>query len=207
MNRLYLFDAISEISEQDLERSFPCLSAERLEKVLDYYFPLDRKLAATGYLLLRFGLKELYGIDEPVIFTYQEMGKPFLRDYPHICFNLSHCAAAVACIFSDTPVGVDVEKIISVPDHLAGFVLTEAELADWQASAEPDFLFFNFWTAKESFLKKSGRGIEGPLNQLSAESIPQKIMFQSPKGYCGCAAGICGGLETVLIESFTKLLP
>ena len=38
-------------------------------------------------------------------------GKPFLKDYPHIHFNISHCSGMVACGFSSGPLGLDLEKV------------------------------------------------------------------------------------------------
>ena len=71
---------------------------------------------ALGRRLLSLGLKELFGLDvtpewlDANIRT-QKSGKPFISGVPHIHYNISHCAGMVACVFADSPVGVDVEKI------------------------------------------------------------------------------------------------
>lgn len=72
----------------------------------------------AGTKLLAVGLRERYGLElktsvEAGLSSGQH-GKPYLRDYPGIHFNISHCEGLVACAFSDTETGVDVERILSL---------------------------------------------------------------------------------------------
>ena len=186
---LYIFDEIDSLDDAFMEQSIPYLSMERREKAFSYRFPLERNLSAAVYLLLRLALKEQYGINEPVVFTYAKNGKPSLRDYPDIRFNLSHCRAAAACIVAGSEVGVDVEGIAPVPDNAAMRALTAKEYAEFKASLHPHELFCEYWTVKESWLKKTGCGIGADLSVLAAEDTGEKTFYKSGKNYCCCAAG------------------
>ena len=131
---------------------------------------------ALGRRLLSLGLKELFGLDvtpewlDANIRT-QKSGKPFISGLPHIHYNISHCAGMVACVFADSPVGVDVEKPRSVKEALIRRVLTKEEqsflyhtASDEDARAE---WFTRFWTLKESYLKYTGAGLSGSLQSVS----------------------------------------
>ena len=181
---LYLFDGPGELDGSFIERAAPLLSAQRYEKVMSYRFSKDRILSAASFLLLRLALKENYGIDEPVIFDSNENGKPFLRCYPRIYFNLSHCRSAAACVVSDNEVGVDVQEITPLSDKLACRVLTDEEYTAYKASPRPDELFCELWTVKESWLKKTGRGVSADMSSVSAQSIDEKTLFRFKDYFC-----------------------
>ena len=84
-----------------------------------YEIPLEKEKRELehelGKKLLLIGLKDLYGItfesqDQPVI-VKGEHGKPYLKDFPHINYNISHTDGLVACGIGDRQLGIDVEKI------------------------------------------------------------------------------------------------
>ena len=85
----------------------------------------------AGTKLLAVGLRERYGLElktsvEAGLSSGQH-GKPYLRDYPGIHFNISHCEGLVACAFSDTETGVDVERIREVKEKVIPKVFDRAE--------------------------------------------------------------------------------
>jgi len=182
---LYIFDEVDKLEDLPMD----LLSDERREKALKYRSPVGRKLCVCVYLLMRFALKEEYGIEEAVDFGYNENGKPFLKDYPHIHFNLSHCKKAAACVVSDTEVGVDVQDIRPVTGKVAKRVLTEAEYGKLKAAQDPDEYFCGIWTVKESFLKRTGQGIRADLSKISADGITDKTVYRGD-GYFCCVTGL-----------------
>lgn len=194
---LYLFDEIEKLDEKYLPRNLARLSQERRDKVFSYCFQLDKKLSAAAYLLLRLALEENYGIDEPVVFSYGNHGKPYLRDYPRIHFNLSHCKNAVACVLSAGEIGVDVQEIIPVSDTVARSVLTQKEYAEFKISSKPFELFCEYWTIKESYVKRTGQGIQTDFTELAVDDVGEKMIFKNSKGYCCCVAGVWGRIERV----------
>lgn len=64
-----------------------------------------------AYLLLRYGLRKEYGINENVVLSEGSCGKPYLSNYPFVHFNLSHCDKGVACMISDSAVGIDITSV------------------------------------------------------------------------------------------------
>ncbi len=185
---LYIFDDMGALGGGFWLESLPRLSVQRREKALAYRFGQDKNLSAAAYLLLRYALKADYGIGEPVEFELCESGKPVILGYPGVHFNLSHCRAAVACAVASVPVGVDVQEIAPVERALAKRVLTEAEYRAFLASSDPDRTFCEYWTKKESWLKKNGLGIGASLAGLAAKDI-EAAFFKSDKDYCCCAVG------------------
>lgn len=202
---LYVFDEIDALDDDYPRRCMPYLSEQRREKVLTYRYPLDRKLSAAAFMLLRLALRENHGIDEPVVFSYGTNEKPFLRDYPHIQFNVSHCARAVACVISKCEIGVDVQEIGPVSDDLAKRVLTEREYKSFTTAGNPFRQFCEYWTIKESWLKKTGMGIGTDLTALSAEDIREKTLFVEGNRYCCCVAGAAVPLRRVTIRELLSM--
>jgi len=181
---LYIFDEVDNLEDLPMD----LLSDERREKALGHRFPLGRKLSVCVYLLLCLALKEEYGIEEAVEFRYNENSKPFLKDYPHIHFNLSHCKKAAACAVSDVEIGVDVQDVRPVTDKVAKRVLTEDEYGNFKEAPNPDDFFCEIWSVKECFLKRSGQGIREDLRKISADSIIDKTQYRGD-GYFCCVTG------------------
>ncbi len=98
-------------------------------------------------------------------------GKPYLKAYPFIHFNISHCDGLVACAAATAPVGIDIEKIHPFKDSILRKVLTPPEKTFLEAFRNtPDKymeIFFRFWTLKESRIKHSGLGLSMPLTDFS----------------------------------------
>ena len=126
-----------------------------------------------GLLLLRRALREQYGIDcgdgrKPDLMEGAH-GKPYLREYPQIQFNISHCMGLAVLAVGDCSVGIDVEYVRPYREPLLKRVLSETELRQMKAAGEAgrEELFFRFWTLKESYVKAVGCGITVPLQDIS----------------------------------------
>ena len=156
---IYINDNIDAF---DVEAALPLLSDERREQTLRFRFERGRKTCAAAYLLLCEGLQKEYGIAEKPLFSYGPHGKPALRDYPDIHFNLSHCRDAVVCAISNRPVGIDVESVSHYKESVARY--TQILHAD-----RPDVMFTRLWTMKEAVLKLSGEGLRDNLKEVLAD--------------------------------------
>ena len=140
-----------------------------------------------GRQMLSIGLNELYGLSFTEDALNAELssgqhGKPFLAGYPDIHFNISHCQDLIACVFSDSPVGIDAENIRSFPSNVLRKVLTVQEqqtLKSAPSSALQEELFFRFWTLKESRIKQSGTGMAAALTDFSFEPVTSSA-YSSP---------------------------
>ena len=146
----------------DFESALARVSSQRRAAALRYLRDGDRRLSLAVYLLLQEALEKEYGITGAPDFAFGEYGKPFLRDYPNIHFNLSHCPGAALCVVADSPVGCDVERVpVSLDMDLCRQVCCESELAGILASPSPAAAFTALWTRKEALLKYTGEGIAG----------------------------------------------
>jgi len=76
-----------------------------------------------------------------------------------VYWSLSHKPDYVAGIAAKHPTGIDVEKIRPVEKRLFERVINESERT--LLDADPAFVFFRFWTAKEVVLKLMGIGLAG----------------------------------------------
>ena len=107
---------------------------------------LDEKKSARR--LLGQAYEELFNEPLPLI-SATEQGKPFFPTRPDIFFSLSHSGNFVLCALSDTPVGIDIEKIRPLKPGIDERVRSQEE--------RTCFDFFSSWVLKESFIKWQGR--------------------------------------------------
>jgi 4'-phosphopantetheinyl transferase len=124
-----------------------------------------RRARAASYLLLREILSELAGGDPARWrFARTPLGRPHLPDRPDLRLSLSRTPGLVGVVVSDEhDVGLDVERVVEVPDvlALAADHLAEADVdavrrapADHRAA-----VFTEIWVATEAVLKAEGTGI------------------------------------------------
>ena len=136
--------------------------------------------------MLLHGLSLEFGIRKMPEWEYLKNGKPILKDYPDIHFNISHCSQAVACALMPYPVGIDVEKILEFDEDLARFVSNDNEFGQILDSPDPAIAFTILWTKKESFLKLTGLGLttgEKIRNILTDISCEFTTLINESSGY------------------------
>ena len=92
-------------------------------------------------------------------------GKPYFPLAPDLHFSLSHSGADWVCALSGQPLGLDLQQPRPVDAAaLARRFFHMDEAAYLQAHPED---FFRVWTAKESYVKYTGRGIAGQFASFS----------------------------------------
>lgn len=100
-------------------------------------------------------------------------GKPYSEADPEFHFSISHCEHACACIISQVPCGVDVEKKFAVRDPLLRKICHPEEIAMfhlWLQDEKERQLRF-LWSMKESFVKMDGRGLGYGLHSVNLASV------------------------------------
>lgn len=90
-------------------------------------------------------------------------GKPYLENGPE--FNLSHTRGVVAVAVSESPVGLDIERLRPYLPSLPKRVLSPGERSWFSGRGERPEDFFTLWTLKESYLKFLGTGLRGIPNE------------------------------------------
>ena len=163
---IYLFENPGQIGEEMLARMLLFLPPQRKEKAVAYRYAIDQKMSALAYLLLGFGLRKEYGIQDPPPFSYGEKGKPRLAAHPAIHFNLTHCKRAVACVISKRVAGIDAECVQPFEMALAEKICKQSELKAILASDRPDIAFTRLWTEKESVMKYTGEGLHDDVREV-----------------------------------------
>lgn len=164
---------IMNISNEELNDLCSTLDVEKRCK-LEKYIKLEDKIRSLiGDLLIRTLINKKFKIrNKNIIIEKNQYGKPFLKGNPKHNFNISHSEDFVVCAISDTPIGIDIEKIkqIEYKEIAKGF-FTENEYDYITRGDAQDQLknFFNIWTLKESFIKCCGTGLSMPLNLFSLE--------------------------------------
>ncbi len=117
-----------------------------------------------------------------------EYGKPWLVDFPQLSFNLSHSQDEIVLAIAEQAfLGVDIEVIRerSGMAGLAGKCFTAKEQCYWQAVSEVQktACFYQFWTAKEAFVKAVGRGIALGLKRVEVDIQDGCRLVNIPEAY------------------------
>lgn len=171
MYKIYACFDPGEIDTNALEY---CLPPERKEKLFRFRQEIDRKNCIVAYLLLLHGLYAEYGVFNPIL-LYEQNGKPYLRDYLDIHFNISHCPHGCVCAISDSPIGVDIQDIRPFSQPIAERCCSKAELGLLKRSTNPALEFTKMWVMKESYLKMKGTGITVNLCSIDTTKLTDQI--------------------------------
>lgn len=165
---------ISEINIDDIRDK---VSAKRIGKSDKIKSNVDKIRSIAVEYLLNQMINELYpDINTPVELDYDAKGKPHLyingydsRQGGEINFSLSHSGDYVACIISDFPCGVDIEKHSDKRDYekVAKRICTDKEFQSIHCSDD----FYSLWTLKECVLKAVGLGLSLDMRKVEFEKI------------------------------------
>jgi len=160
------------------------LSETERTHALRFYVHADRvRSIATRSLLRKLVAEKIALQPEALQFVTNEYGKPELRDYDGIAFNVSHSGNyALIALSTIGAVGVDIERHDDRIDtrSLSEMVLTPLERT---YSFETTEAFIQKWVAKESVLKALGVGIANHLQVISILSDDNqncRIVHENP---------------------------
>jgi 4'-phosphopantetheinyl transferase len=149
--------------DQPVPRAETLLSADELDKAGRYKFAVHRERFIHGRALLRLMLAHYTGeAPEKLRLNYGPAGKPAIAHGPS--FNVAHSGAVALFAFAqDGQLGVDVERIHSLPEMagVAKIFFSNSEYESWKSlpAEEQELAFFQCWTRKEAFVKAIGDGI------------------------------------------------
>ncbi len=108
---------------------------------------------------------------EAIIINRSPQGKPYLAEYTHISFNLSHSHEYYLLAISENcNLGVDIE-FCKLKHNISGlvdkcFAANERDYWYLLSEYEQHRFFYECWTRKEAFVKAIGRGIALGLDQV-----------------------------------------
>lgn len=123
----------------------------------------------VGTILAKYMLRKVFHIPfSAQHISYGRYGKPYLRDYPNVHFNISHSGQFVVCAVSANPIGVDVQVIVPYQRDVAKRVCSPEELMQIESSPDPSVEFTKCWTQKEAYVKMKGTGLFNGLEMVDA---------------------------------------
>lgn len=166
-----IWQANLSISGEEKKQYWALLNEEEKQRANRFVKGEDQTRFIAGRGILRSLLSNYIHVSpENIKFDYLPHGKPILASHhcqPQLQFNVSHSHDLALYIISesDKTVGIDVELMRPLPQalSLAQRFLTARETA-YLASLSPNqqsLKFFQFWTAKEAYLKATGEGLTG----------------------------------------------
>lgn len=157
--------------ETDGEDFLPFLSENRLERAWAAKTPAVRSRTIFSYALLRLALAENFRITAAPEFTFEQHGKPLLRDYPDIYFSLSHADNAVLCAVSKQPVGADIQDIRNLKADISRKICTPRELEQVNRAGDRNRELCRLWCMKESVGKLTGKGFAEGFTAIETEQF------------------------------------
>lgn len=170
---------ILEITEQELDNLCLLISLEKKSKIEKFINKEDKIRTLIGEMLIRYVIVNEFKIkNSQISFDKNIYGKPYLKGYPKINFNISHSNNFVVCIIDDKPIGIDVEKVkqIGYKDIAKNFFTTseynyiiKPSLEIKQNLEKELNKFYEIWTLKESYIKCKGKGLSILLNSFSID--------------------------------------
>ena len=127
--------------------------------------------AATGFLLVRYAIRQLCPDVNTAQWICDKNGKPRLAEGLPF-FNLSHSRHGVAvAVSTETEVGIDIEEIRPHPKGFAKRYYSPKEQACIEAAADPTSELIRIWTAKEAAAKCLGTGIDANFKNIPTNGV------------------------------------
>jgi 4'-phosphopantetheinyl transferase len=124
----------------------------RQEKIKNLLRDEDKMLSLAAGVLIEKNLPK------NAVIKYGEFGKPYIDGISDVHFSVAHTKGAVVFVKTDSPVGIDIEKAKPFDSmyDIAKKYFTDREYEYCNKSGER---FFEIWTKKEAFAKKTGKGL------------------------------------------------
>lgn len=132
---------------------------EKQHRILRQRVKRTADTMVVGGALVRHMLWRQFSILPDTQICYGKFGKPYLPDYPHAHFNVSHSGQYVVCAVCDAPIGIDIQRVVPYRPDVAVRVFTTAELKQIECSSDSSIEFTKIWTQMEARAKVSGMGI------------------------------------------------
>lgn len=198
---VHVWRAALDAPTEYVQQMVKILSADEQQRANRFYFDRDRQRFIIGRGLLRTILGRYLGLEPSrVQFCYEPRGKPVLADIDNkdrLRFNLSHSQGlAVYAIACDREIGIDLEQIRPFPnaEDIAKrfFSVRESTEISRLPPEQQQTAFFKTWTCKEAYLKATGDGLAGSLDQVEVMLTPgEPVRLLSIRGDSRIASDWC----------------
>jgi 4'-phosphopantetheinyl transferase len=191
---VYALSLREDVSEDTVAKWLSYVTPEQRERLSRYRRRADFLRSLAGEAMVREIVGAEVGVQPAALaIARSEQGKPYLADYPHIHFNISHAGEWVVCAVSEHEVGVDIEKVREkgLSPALIKRVLSEREREQLAAltGEVKKVAFYCFWTMKEAYAKRAGRGLGMELREIMLENDDKVRVLDFCAGY---VLAVCG---------------
>ncbi|MCO5388442.1 4'-phosphopantetheinyl transferase superfamily protein [Desulfosporosinus sp.] len=161
-------------------------------KITKLYFLEKENAISYSEIFTRKVLGKCLDVDgSSLSICINEFGKPYLRDYPNIHYNISHKKGAIVCAVSDEPVGVDIERAKKFNKRIAERFFTQNELNYiFTDRRNQDKRFAKIWTRKEAYVKWKGKGMMIPFKSFDVLRLDNNV-FINTKYVGGYVISVC----------------
>lgn len=159
--RVYIADIQPYMDETQFLNALSFVSKQRREAIARFRMQKDKVRSLCCGLLLHFALEE-EGITESRTWEIAKAdgGKPYFKDHPEICFNMSHSGDYVVVAVSDMPIGVDIQKKEKLVKGMEKQICPERLDAILSMNdEEKETYILNAFSLKEAYMKYTGRGL------------------------------------------------
>lgn len=180
---IYIIENTDKLGEDFLAAALPKLSLQRLQRIDSLKILSDKINSAVVYLLLRYALKKEYGITDAPELTYGNHEKPYLKDYPDIFFNFSHCRNACTCIVSNQETAADIADIRKISPRTASYFCSPEELQQAALADNRDVFLNHLWSMKECFSKLDGSGLYMNYKSIDTKEYAKLLTIEKER-YC-----------------------
>ena len=206
-HEVHIWRANLDLPIQQVQELKEILSVDEKLRADKFRFPQHRHRFIVGRGLLRKILGYYLDIKPDYLeFEYSSHGKPRLAESFNkegLQFNLSHSQGMVlyGCVWQYR-IGIDLEYLRSMADvqKIAKrfFSSQEYDVIRNLPVEEKQRAFFRGWTGKEAYLKATGDGLAGSLDQIEISLIPNQPTS---------LLRIQGRVQTALDWSLYELIP
>ncbi len=170
MIQVYLLNMNRELNEGERQQSLDILTPERKAKALRFRRFKDQNRSIVTGLLEMYAICQMIGSSKSsYVIEKGAEGKPYLRDYPEIHYNISHAGDWIVCGIGDQPLGIDVESANRYTERVVTRFFQKEEAEDILSEQNLEIrkeIFAEYWVMKESFMKLSGGGFSIPLKSF-----------------------------------------
>jgi 4'-phosphopantetheinyl transferase len=182
---VHVWRANLALSTPKIEELTTLLSTDEIARANKFRFVQHQRrfIAARGILRQLLG-NYLAASPRSLVFSYSDRGKPQLAQDTALQFNLSHSQEYALFGFTlNYLIGVDIEYQRAMPDALKiaqrFFSAREYKMLEEVPLEQQPKLFFQLWTAKESYLKATGTGLSASLNSVEIALNQTKSLYLS----------------------------
>ena len=148
--------------DEILAKSDEILSRTEKLYVQRFVRSIDKIRSSLPRLALHYIISNCFGIPQSEISVQKrKSGQPYIEFLPEIKISISHSGRfSVVAISTNRKVGIDIEKVKPVPEYLMiaerFFCKEEFKIIK---EANDSYIFYQYWTAKEAFVKAIGEGL------------------------------------------------